>query len=233
MWLASRAAVQRRLHLTALFGPSLRRTTLTAVAITASVYAATYGVMQQVPRLVPGLPDVRVLPPRAQEQMVSVVHLFSSLGDLTGRCLFAFVVAAAVEQRRLLRAFLVPAVVVIPLSCLYASTTGVTALKTATFVSALLLTAQFSFLGNYLPRLFPTSLRGSGESLAINFGGRVLGTSAAFVTPEVATLLTEGPDPTVQLARAMAIVGAVALAAGLTATHWMSEPSPHLPVDEE
>ena len=233
MWLAIRAAEQRRLHLAALFGPSLRRSTLTAVAITAFVYAATYGVMQQVPRLVPGLPDVRVLPPRAQEQMVGVVHLFSSLGDLAGRCLFAFVVVAAVEQRRLLRAFLVPAIVVIPLSFLYASTTGVTALKTATFVSALLLTAQFSFLGNYLPRLFPTSLRGSGESLAINFGGRVLGTSAAFVTPQVATVLTEAPDPTVQLARAMAIVGAVVLVAGLMATHWMSEPSPHLPVDEE
>jgi hypothetical protein len=131
-----------------------------------------------------------------------------------------------------LRAFLVPAIVVIPFSFLYGSTSGVTALKIASFTGTLLLTAQFSFLGNYLPRLFPTSLRGSGESVAINFGGRVLGTSAAFVTPQLASLL-DGPDPTVQLARAMAIVGAVVLVAGLAATHWMSEPSPHLPVDED
>ena len=163
--------------------------------------------LQQAPRLVPGLPDVRLLPPLGQEQMVSVVHLFSSIGDLTGRCLFAFVVvAAAGRQRRLLRTFLVPAIVVIPFSFVYASTSSVTALKVATFAGSLLLTAQFSFLGNYLPRLFPTSLRGSGESVAINFGGRGFGTSAAFVTPQLATLL-DGPDPTVQLARAMAIVG--------------------------
>jgi hypothetical protein len=202
------------------------------VAITAFVYAGTYGVLQQVPRLVPGLPDVRELSPRGQEQMVSVVHLFSSVGDLAGRCLFAIVVVAAAGQRRLLRLFLVPAVVIIPFSFLYASTSGVTALKMACFASTLLLTAQFSFLGNYLPRLFPTSLRGLGESVAINFGGRVLGTSAAFVTPQLAAVL-DGPDPTVQLARAMAIVGSVVLLAGLTATHWMSEPAPELPVDED
>ena len=232
MWLASRTAVRRPLHLAALLGPPLRRSTLTAVAITAFVYAGAYGVLQQAPRLVPGLPDVRVLSPRAQEQMVSAVHLFSSLGDLAGRCLFALVVVSATGQRRLLRAFLVPAIVVIPFSFLYASTSGVTALKMATFAGTMLLTAQFSFLGNYLPRLFPTSLRGSGESVAINFGGRVLGTSAAFVTPQVAALL-DGPDPTVQLARAMAGVAIVVLLAGLTATHWMSEPAKQLPVDED
>jgi MFS family permease len=231
MWLASRAAVQRR-HVAALLGPSLRRSTLTAVAITAFVYAGAYGVLQQAPRLVPGLPDVRLLAPRGQEQMVSVVHLFSAVGDLAGRCLFALVVVAAAGQRRLLRMFLVPAIVVIPFGFLYASTSGVAALKMASFAGSLLLTAQFSFLGNYLPRLFPTSLRGSGESVAINFGGRVLGTSAAFVTPQLATLL-DGPDPTVQLARAMAVVGLVVLLAGLTATHWMSEPVPELPVDED
>jgi len=232
MWLASRAAVRRRLHLAALLGPSLRRTTLTAVAITAFIYAGAYGVLQQVPRLVPGLPDVRVLTPRGQEQTVSIVHLFSAIGDLTGRCLFALVVVAAAGQRRLLRAFLVPAIVVIPFSFLYASTSGVTALKMASFASTLLLTAQFSFLGNYLPRLFPTSLRGSGESVAINFGGRVLGTSAAFVTPQLATLI-DGPDPTVQLARAMAVVGIGVFLAGLTTTRWMPEPAPELPVDKD
>jgi MFS family permease len=231
MWLASRAAVRRRLNVSALLSPSLRRSTLTAVAITAFVYAGTYGVLQQGPRLVPGLPDVRVLSPRAQEQMVSAVHLFSSLGDLAGRCLFAVVVVSATRQRRLLRTFLVPALVVIPFSFLYASSASVTAFKIATFAGTLLLTAQFSFLGNYLPRLFPTSLRGSGESVAINFGGRVLGTSAAFITPQLATLL-DGPDPTMQLARAMAVVGFVVLLAGLTATHWMSEPAKQLPVDE-
>src|SRR6185436_1622116 len=124
------------------------------------------------------------------------------------------------------------AIVVIPFSYLYASTSGGTALKMATFAGTMLLTAQFSFLGNYLPRLFPTSLRGSGESVAINFGGRVLGTSAAFVTPQLAALL-DGPDPTVQLGRAMAVVGVGVFLAGLTATRWMPEPAPELPVDKD
>ena len=125
-----------------------------------------------------------------------------------------------------------PAIVVIPFSFLYASTSSVTALKVATFAGSLLLTAQFSFLGNYLPRLFPTSLRGSGESVAINFGGRVFGTSAASSRRSWRHLL-DGPNPTVQLARAMAIVGIVVLLAGLMATHWMSEPASELPVDED
>lgn len=58
---------------------------------------------------------------------MSVVHLFSSLGDLTGRCLFAIVVVMAASQRRLLRAFIVPAIAVIPVAFLYAAATGVTA----------------------------------------------------------------------------------------------------------
>ena len=39
--------------------------------------------------------------------------------------------------------------------------------------------AQFSFWGNYLPRVYPTHLRGTGESFAANVGGRMIGTSAA------------------------------------------------------
>ena len=42
--------------------------------------------------------------------------------------------------------------------------------------------AQFSFWGNYLPRVYPTHLRGTGESFAANVGGRMIGTSAALVT---------------------------------------------------
>ena len=34
--------------------------------------------------------------------------------------------------------------------------------------------AQFSFWGNYLPRVYPTYLRGTGESFAANVGGRML-----------------------------------------------------------
>ena len=40
--------------------------------------------------------------------------------------------------------------------------------------------AQMSFWGNYLPRVYPTHLRGTGEGFAANIGGRMLGTGFAF-----------------------------------------------------
>jgi MFS family permease len=233
MWLArGRTAVLRSARITDVFDRRLRRATLAAGAVTALVYASTYGVLQHWARLVPGLPDVRLLPPRAQEQMVSVIQLFSALGDLSGRCLFAVIVTRFAAQRRLLRAFAVPSVIVLPLAFLLASTSGVTALKAACFAGALLVTAQLSFLGNYLPRVFPTHLRGTGESIAINVGGRMLGTSAAFLTPQLATLL-HGPSPTAQLARAMSIMGACVSIACLTATRWLPEPPAQLPEDND
>ena len=47
--------------------------------------------------------------------------------------------------------------------------------------------AQFSFWGNYLPRVYPTYLRGTGEGFAANVGGRMLGTSFAYVTHDCRT----------------------------------------------
>ena len=44
------------------------------------------------------------------------------------------------------------------------------------FFAGLFTVAQFSFWGNYLPRVYPTHLRGTGESFAANVGGRMLGT---------------------------------------------------------
>ncbi len=56
--------------------------------------------------------------------------------------------------------------------------------------------AQFSFWGNYLPRVYPLHLRGTGESFAANVGGRILGNLAetapkqrpciAFIAPQTA-----------------------------------------------
>jgi len=203
--------------------PGLRRASLSAILISACVYAGAYGVLQHAPRLVVGLPDVRGLPVRSQEQMVSVVHLFSSLGEISGRLLFAFAVVLVVHQRRLLRAFAVPSLIVVPLVFIYAATTGSTELKIGGFVATMLVTAQFSFLGNYLPRLFPTALRGTGESVAINLGGRVIGSSAAFVTPQLAAILPSA-NPTVRLAWAMATVAVVAIGVNCALTFWIPEP---------
>ena len=54
-------------------------------------------------------------------------------------------------------------------------------LKWGIFVAGLFTVAQFSFWGNYLPRMYPLHLRGTGESFAANIGGRMIGTMAALV----------------------------------------------------
>ena len=80
------------------------------------------------------------------------------------------------------------------------------------FFAGLFTVAQFSFWGNYLPRVYPTHLRGTGESFAANVGGRMFGTSFAFVTTTLAST-SPGP-PHVQLATAAAIVAAVVYVGG-------------------
>ena len=44
------------------------------------------------------------------------------------------------------------------------------------FLAGLFTVAQFSFWGNYLPRVYPVHLRGTGEGFAANIGGRMIGT---------------------------------------------------------
>ena len=56
----------------------------------AGVYGAAFGAIQQMPRIVPGLPEVRGLERPAIEQTVSAVNWFQEIGGLAGRILLAF-----------------------------------------------------------------------------------------------------------------------------------------------
>jgi hypothetical protein len=83
---------------------------------------------------------------------------------------------------------------------------------------------QFSFWGNYLPRVFPTHLRGTGESFAANIGGRMIGTSAAVIATQLANVLPAAA-PSTRLAYAAGIVATGAYAIGLVASFWLPEPA--------
>jgi hypothetical protein len=83
--------------------------------------------------------------------------------------------------------------------------------------------AQFSFWGNYLPRVYPTHLRGTGESFAANVGGRMLGTMAALVTVSLVSSMPGASLPE-RLAYASALVGTTAYVIGVAASFWLPEP---------
>jgi hypothetical protein len=96
-------------------------------------------------------------------------------------------------------------------------------LKWGIFFAGLLTVGQFSFWGNYLPRVYPTHLRGTGESFAANIGGRMIGTCAALLTTQVAKFMPAA-SPVAKLAYAAALVGFTAYALGFIASFWLPEP---------
>ena len=91
------------------------------------------------------------------------------------------------------------------------------------FLAGLLTVAQFSFWGNYLPRVYPTHLRGTGESFAANIGGRMIGTSAALLTTTLANFMP-GPTPSAKLAYSAAAVALLVYVVGFTSSFWLPEP---------
>jgi MFS family permease len=217
------AGTLKRPSLAAIFQGDLKKVTLVTTLLFACSYGAAFGAIQHVPRIVPGLAEVSALPRPDQQKVVSGVQAWQEFGGLAGRMLLAVLAVRVVSRRRLLRLFQVPGLVLLPIVFLWAAITDLDALKWGIFLVGLLTVAQFSFWGNYLPRMYPTHLRGTGESFAANVGGRMLGTSAAFVTTTLATSMP-GATPSVRLAWSAALVGFAVYAIGFTASFFLPEP---------
>src|SRR5262245_1638519 len=129
-WRAKKeAGTLRRPSLAALFHPDLRRTTLVTTLMFACSYGAAFGAIQHLPRIVPGLEEVRGLERPAQQQVVSAVQAWQEIGGLTGRFLLAFLAVRIVGRRRLLRIFQVPGTLIVPLVFLFATRLDVDLLK--------------------------------------------------------------------------------------------------------
>jgi MFS family permease len=217
------AGTLKRPSFAELFQPQFRQTTVVTTVMMACAFAAAFGAIQQVPRIVPGLEEVRGLARPAQEQAVSAVQTFQEFGGLTGRILLAYLAARIVSRRLLLHVFQIPGLALLPLVFLFAATTSLTLLKVGIFVVGLATIAQFSFWGNYLPRVYPTYLRGTGESFAANVGGRMIGTCAALVTTQLVNVMPGATVPT-RLAYASALVGTVVYIIGFAVSFWLPEP---------
>jgi len=206
-----------------LFRPEFRTTTIVTTVMMAAAYAAAFGAIQQTPRIVPGLTELRGLPRAAVEQTVSAVQSFQEFGGLTGRILMAFLAVRILSRRKLLRLFQVPGLVIVAFVFAVAGTGSLTMLEWGIFVYGITTIGQFSFWGNYLPRVYPTYLRGTGESFAANVGGRMIGTSAALLTTQLANVMPGASAPW-RLAYASALVGTASYVLGLVASFWLPEP---------
>ena len=223
-WREKKAAgTLKRPSFGALFTPELRRTTIVTTIMMACAYAAAFGAIQQMPRIVPGLEEVQALARTAQEQTISGVQSFQEFGGLAGRILLAVLAAIIISRRRLLHLFQLPGLILLPLVFFLMPTMGLTFVQWGIFLVGLATIAQFSFWGNYLPRVYPTHLRGTGESFAANVGGRMIGTMAALVTTSLVASMPGGSVP-IRLAYAAAIVGTSAYVIGVIASFWLPEP---------
>lgn len=207
-----------------LFRPTFRKTALITCLMMACSYAGSFGMLQHFARIIPGTPGVRILPVAAQEQRVSALQGVQEMGGLAGRFLMALLAVHILSRRRLLRLFQLPALVVIPLVMFIPAVRDRDMSTAGIFALGLLTVAQFSYWGNYLPLVYPTYLRGTGEAFAANIGGRMLGTSAALLVTSMVRFMPGG-NASRQLSYAAGIVGLLSYVVGFVASFWLPEPS--------
>jgi MFS family permease len=208
-----------------LFRPEFRKTALLTCLMMACAYAVSFGMLQHFARIIPGTPAVRILARADQQKIVSVFQGYQEVGGLLGRSLMAILAIFVISRRRLLHLFQIPGLILIPLVVLLPAIKDTGLPPWGVVLLGVVSVAQFSFWGNYLPTLYPTYLRGTGESFAANVGGRMLGTSAALITT---TIVAHMPESSVsrQLGYAAAAVGFSAYAIGFIASFWLPEPRP-------
>ncbi|MBA2683287.1 MAG: MFS transporter [Gemmatimonadaceae bacterium] len=205
-----------------LFQPARRRATLLATLMMACVLALQYGALQHTPRIIPGLTAFQGWEPRRIQQAVSVVYLVQELGSVAGRLLFALLVTRIVGRQRLLRTFIAPALVIFPLLYFLTAARALALFLGALFLAQALFNGLHSFWGNYLPRQYPTHLRGTGESFAMNIGGRVLAVSAALLTTQLANVVPGASAPA-RLTYAAGWTALLALSIVALASFWLPE----------
>jgi MFS family permease len=258
MWARKKAeGTLKRPSLGELFSPELRGTTIVTTIMFACSYGAAFGAIQQMPQIVPGLPEVQAeakakagetikqaeekagkkLAPAARDEIIDKAKKTTvqataadatkvqEIGGLFGRFLLAILAVRIVSRRALLRIFQVPGLIAMPIVFAIFAVESLTLLYIGIFFAGLFTVAQFSFWGNYLPRVYPVHLRGTGESFAANIGGRMIGTSFAWVTSTLALQsFIPGDTPPERMAYTAAGVAVFVYLVGSIACFFLPEP---------
>jgi MFS family permease len=152
------------------------------------------------------------------------IQLWQELGGLAGRILLA-VLLIFLPSRILIRLFLVPGVFLFPITYFRLVHGDYFIFATAIFFCGLLTVAQFSFLSELLPRVFPLHLRGTGGSFATNLGGRMIGTMAAMFNTGFLAGHFSGTPP-MQVAQAAGVIGGSVYLIALIASFFLPSPQP-------
>jgi MFS family permease len=219
-----------------LFQPAYRKTTVITALLFACAYGAAFGAIQQAPQITPGLSEVqqeaaKAAPkdrPQVVGKIVSSVQGMQEFGGLAGRIVLAGLALVIVSRRALLRVFLIPGLFIVPYVFYGPATQSLELFKYGMFFAGFCTVSQLSFWGNYLPRVYPVHLRGTGEGFAANVGGRMLGTSAAYVTTHLQGSMP-GAVPAAKLAYAAAAVALGIYLLGNVLTFFLPEPPAKLP----
>jgi len=249
-----KAGVLKRPSLMELFTPELRRTTIISTLLVGCTYGMAFGGLQQFTQIVRGLPEVEAMvegmpPPKAgatRQREAAKVSEFQEVGGLVGRFLLAFLALRILSRKKLLGTFLLPALICLPF-IFWTFSKGenvhffqwkdrldVSWLALLAFVGGVVVIGQMSFWGNYLPRVFPLHLRGTGESMAANIGGRLMGTSFAWVTANLAKQSwIPGPSGSSKIAFSAACVTAGLGILACILLCFLPEPPPEGHFDQE
>ncbi len=243
----------RRPSILELFAPGLAKTTIVTTLMFAASYGIAFGAIQQLPQILGGhaqivsdskavvakavaasdkeLPEGRKkgIEANAKDEAVAGVTLWQEFGGLFGRFALALLAGVIVSRRALLWVFQIPALVFVPflfwwISGQLKTDESLALIKYGIFIAGFFTVAQFSFWGNYIPRVFPLHLRGTGESFAANIGGRVLGTAAAWLTLTFSASAPGSPPNAGKIAVVGAIVAGAYCLVGVLLSPIMTEP---------
>lgn len=146
-----------------IFAPGLWRNTLLAILFASVALIVTWGSLQNVPTWID-----RELPHGGDPAAKSIGQLWSSIGAIVG-CMIAPLVAARFGRRPVYFGLCLGAL--ISGLILYCGFTAYTAgFLCMVFIAAAFGAAFYGWLPQYLPELFPTRIRATGQGLAFNFG---------------------------------------------------------------
>ena len=269
-WSQKKAAgTLRRPSIAELFSPELRQTTIVTTLMFACSYGVAFGAVQQMPQIVGGIGVIKAeigakakaakeketVPAKAEiaagraagitkQEKVAEYTKAQEIGGLCGRFTLAFIVVWFASRRKLLRVFLIPGLILMPLifigfaqgneTTFFSADISwlpgfhgfhISLLGLAIFLAGFFTVAQFSFWGNYLPHAYPVHLRGTGESFAANIGGRMIGTPFAAVTQYIAMMsFVPGATSEAKTAYVAAGVATTLYLANLILSFYLPEP---------